>query len=80
MSASFSSDNADLDSKHPETSSAREVKQLSGSEVAQYSLSDVVLPLPGWNVDYPEGAIGQLYEKILAADGLDPHRMRRDQR
>jgi len=43
-------------------------------------LTDVVLPLPGWNVEYPSGAIRKLYEDILAADGLNPMRMRRDQR
>ena len=38
------------------------------------------MPIPGWNVDYPGGAIGELYEKIMKADGLDAHKMRRDQR
>ena len=38
------------------------------------------MPLPGWNVDYPGGRIGQLYRDIMKADGLDPDRMRREQR
>jgi len=38
------------------------------------------MPLPGWNIDYPAGDIGELYTKILQEDGLDPKRMQRDQR
>jgi len=38
------------------------------------------MPLPGWNIDYPAGDIGELYTKILKEDGLDPKRMQRDQR
>ena len=41
---------------------------------------DVVMPLPGFDVDYPGGRIGELYLEIMRADGLDPHRMRREQR
>lgn len=48
--------------------------------MANYTIADVVMPLPGWNVEYPGGDIGKLYFDILSADGLDPHKMRRDQR
>lgn len=48
--------------------------------MGDYTLLDVILPLPGWNVDYPGGAIGELYRGALKADDLDADRMRRDQR
>lgn len=59
---------------------SREVKVLTESDVDKYALTDVIMPLPGWLVDYPEGEIGQLYHDLLAADGLDPKKMRREQR
>lgn len=59
---------------------SREVRVLSESDVDKYALTDIILPLPGWHVEYPEGEIGQLYQELLAADGLDHKRMRREQR
>lgn len=72
-------DDDDSDRK-PQSAITRDVKQLTEDDVAEYSLSDVIMPLPGWHVEYPGGAMGKLYEDIMAADGLDPHKMRRDQR
>lgn len=63
-----------------ESSSDQEVKELAEEDLPNYTIHDVVLPLPGFNVDYPGGTIKELYEKILKADGLDMHRMRREQR
>jgi len=61
-------------------SSSQEVKQLTQEDLANYTIHDVIMPLPGWNIDYPAGDIGELYTKILEEDGLDPKRMQRDQR
>lgn len=66
--------------KNWETTSSPEVKQLTEENLGYYTIFDVVMPLPGWNVDYPGGAMRQLYFDIMKADGLDPNRMRRDQR
>jgi tRNA pseudouridine13 synthase len=63
-----------------QTSSSQEVKQLSEEDLPNYTIHDIIMPLPGWNIDYPAGDIGELYTKILHADGLDPKRMQRDQR
>ena len=30
------------------------------------------MPLPGTDVDYPGGELGELYRKYLKLDGLDP--------
>jgi len=57
-----------------------DVKQLTEEDLPNYTIFDVILPLAGWNVEYPGGACGEMYEKILKADGLDPKRMKRDQR
>ena len=70
-------------SKHKnsaETSSSQEVKVLTEEDLPDYQITDVLLPLPGWNVEYPGGPIGELFEKVLEADGLNIKRMRRDQR
>ncbi|KAL7420189.1 multisubstrate pseudouridine synthase 7 [Cryptotrichosporon argae] len=65
-----------------DNSSMREVHVLTAEDIAAgtYTIFDVVMPLPGWNIEYPGGAIGELYGRLLAADGLDKDRMRRDQR
>ena len=53
---------------------------LEEADLPSHTIRDVVMPLPGWNIEYPSGEIGELYRKILMADGLDPNRMRREQR
>ena len=35
-----------------------------------YSIHDIVLPLPGWDVTYPQNAASQWYEDMLDKDGL----------
>lgn len=39
--------------------------------MSQYSIYDVVLPLPGYSIMYPENALKQRYEEIMKADGVD---------
>ena len=65
-----------------ETSSEQSVRNLTTEDIEskKHTIFDIVMPLPGWNVDYPGGRVGELYEKIMRADGLDIHRMRREQR
>ena len=49
-------------------------------EGGQYSITDVVLPLPGFDVIYPPNAVKECYETFMASErggGLDPHDMRR---
>ncbi|EJT49021.1 pseudouridine synthase [Trichosporon asahii var. asahii CBS 2479] len=75
----YEHDAGDDDADNKETSS-RDVKRLTSADLGQYTLADVILPLPGWNIEYPGGRIGQLYKDALLADGLDPLRLRRDQR
>lgn len=44
---------------------------VTEENVHQYSIYDVVLPLPGYDIMYPENALRQRYEDLLAADGVD---------
>ncbi|OAP64242.1 hypothetical protein AYL99_00214 [Fonsecaea erecta] len=53
------------------------------AESGQYSIFDIVLPLPGFDVVYPANASGEWYKTFMASDaggGLDPYRMRRKQK
>ena len=62
------------------TASSVKVKVLAAEDLDKYTLADVVLPLPGFDIKYPEGPLYEKYKDIMAADGLDPAKMRRDQR
>lgn len=45
-----------------------------------YSVYDVVLPQPGFDVEYPSNSIGDFYKTFMGSErggGLDPHNMRR---
>jgi tRNA pseudouridine13 synthase len=57
-----------------------EVKELTEEDLPNYTIFDVVMPLPGWNIDYPGGKIGQLYRDAMLADGVNPDKMRREQK
>lgn len=37
----------------------------------KWSVFDVVMPLPGFEVDLPGGRLGEMFKQILKADGLD---------
>ncbi|GAM82241.1 hypothetical protein ANO11243_002200 [Dothideomycetidae sp. 11243] len=54
-------------------------RPLSADEAAsgKYSIFDIVLPLPGFDVIYPANAVGEFYKEVMGKDGLDPHDMRR---
>lgn len=56
------------------------VKVLTEADLSSYQLSDVILPLPGWDVTLPEGPLLDKLKAVMALDGLDPLQMRRDQK
>jgi tRNA pseudouridine13 synthase len=56
------------------------VKTLTTEEVDKYSIFDVIMPLPGKDVAYPEGTLGGMYREILRIDGLDPDNFVRKQK
>jgi tRNA pseudouridine13 synthase len=50
------------------------------AESGKYTIDDVVLPLPGWDISYPPNEIGAFYKEFMgSAKGghLDPYNMRR---
>ena len=50
------------------------------AESGMYTIFDVVLPTPGFDILYPANEIGEFYEKFMASErggGLNPHDMRR---
>lgn len=48
-----------------------QVMALTESNVDQYSIEDVVLPLPGHSIEYPANEIGAAYRKMITTDGID---------
>ncbi|KAF1844234.1 pseudouridine synthase-like protein TruD/Pus7 [Cucurbitaria berberidis CBS 394.84] len=57
-------------------------RPLTASEAAsgKYAICDVVLPQPGYDVEYPKNAIGEFYKEFMGSEkggGLDPYNMRR---
>lgn len=49
----------------------------------RYTVYDVVLPTPGYDVVYPDNEIGDFYREFMAREengSLDPHKMRRMRR
>lgn len=59
---------------------APKVKVLTETDVMRYSIFDVVMPLPGKDVAFPGGDLGQMYREFLVKDGLDPDNFDRKQK
>ncbi|RMZ70865.1 uridine synthase pus7 [Pyrenophora seminiperda CCB06] len=60
-------------------------RALTAAEVAsgQYTIWDVVLPQPGFDIEYPKNDIGAFYTEFMGSEqggGLDPFNMRRQWR
>jgi tRNA pseudouridine13 synthase len=50
------------------------------AEGGKYTIEDVVLPLPGWDILYPSNEIGAFYKEFMGSEKgghLDPNNMRR---
>ncbi|CAH0473707.1 unnamed protein product [Peronospora belbahrii] len=65
-----------LPNKKARTSSGATRHDASASVVttenlSQYSIYDVVLPLPGYSIMYPDNALRQQYDEILQVDAVD---------
>lgn len=56
------------------------VKTLTEEDLDKYTIFDVVMPLPGTDVAYPGGKLGERYREFLRLDGLDPENFVRKQR
>ncbi|XP_044279389.1 pseudouridylate synthase 7 homolog isoform X1 [Varanus komodoensis] len=49
---------------------------IEETEVDNYTIHDVVMPLPGFDVIYPKHKIGESYKEMLAMDNLDINNMK----
>ena len=50
------------------------------ADSGRYTVFDIVLPQPGFDVVYPPNKVGEYYKSFMASErggGLDPHNMRR---
>ncbi|KIL68071.1 hypothetical protein M378DRAFT_158583 [Amanita muscaria Koide BX008] len=56
------------------------VKTLTEDDLERYSIFDVIMPLPGTDVAYPGGELGEKYCEFLRMDGLDPDNFIRKQK
>jgi tRNA pseudouridine13 synthase len=59
---------------------APKVRVLTEDDVSRYSIFDVIMPLPGKDVAFPGGSLGELYREFLVKDGLDPDNFDRKQK
>ncbi|KAF9585989.1 multisubstrate pseudouridine synthase 7 [Lunasporangiospora selenospora] len=50
-------------------------KVLTPENVDQYSIYDVILPCPGYDIIYPQHELLDKYKELMAQDGLDPLKM-----
>jgi hypothetical protein len=56
------------------------VRAITEEELDSIKIEDIVLPLPGHNVVYPNNVIKEWYEELLAVDGLSFSAMKQNVR
>lgn len=56
------------------------IKTLTEEDLDKHTIFDVIMPLPGTDVAYPGGPLGERYREFLRMDGLDPDDFVRKQR
>lgn len=56
------------------------IKTLMEDDLEKYTIFDVIMPLPGTDVAYPGGNLGERYREFLCMDGLDPYNFVRKQK
>ncbi|KAJ7638956.1 pseudouridine synthase [Roridomyces roridus] len=59
---------------------APRIKTLTEEDLDKYTIFDVIMPLPGADVAYPGGNLGEKYREYLRMDGLDPDNFVRKQK
>jgi tRNA pseudouridine13 synthase len=64
------------------TSSVPKVHALTAQDIksGKYTIQDVVLPMPGFAVQYPAGQLGEVYRRVIREDGINPDDMWRKQK
>lgn len=75
----------DIEMTDPDESPFQRARSLTEEEVqsGKYSIFDLVLPCPGYDVIYPSNDIGDFYVEFMGRPengGLNPHKMRRSKK
>lgn len=60
-----------VDDSKDDTPKADAVKVLCEEDLDKYSIFDIVLPLPGFDVKYPDNQVKDWYIEILQESGLE---------
>ena len=71
---------ADRSTKFEDTITRARVLSEEEADTGKYSVFDIVLPTPGFDIIYPDNEIGEYYKSFMASErggGLDPYDMRR---
>ncbi|XP_046392653.1 pseudouridylate synthase 7 homolog [Ischnura elegans] len=56
------------------------VRALTEKDLETAKIEDVVLPLPGYDITYPNNVVAKWYEELLAVDGLSSETMKQNVR
>ncbi|XP_028412402.1 pseudouridylate synthase 7 homolog [Dendronephthya gigantea] len=56
--------------------SSEPVKFVTSEDINLYTIHDVIMPLPGYDVIYPDHSVKACYEELLSHDNLDIKNMR----
>jgi len=49
---------------------------ITKENIDKYTIYDIVLPMPGHDIIYPDNDIKEYYENLLKKDGIDPKDMK----
>ena len=53
---------------------------MTEEDLDKYTIFEVIMPLPGIDVAFPGGLLGDRYREFLVVDGLDPNNFHRKQK
>lgn len=62
--------NDDSNSSNQSECSNPTIVSIDKNNILNYTIADVVLPLPGYDVTYPNNEVADWYKDLLLADGL----------
>ena len=60
-----------IDTESAEVEHREEPLVITEDNISEFQITDVVLPLPGYDVRYPDNETASWYHELLAADGFE---------
>ncbi|PWW80073.1 tRNA pseudouridine synthase D [Tuber magnatum] len=75
-------DDTGVASTNPGEEKFKRARALSKEEAesGKYTIKDIVLPTPGWDIIYPQNALMEIYSRVMKEHELDPLNMKRNHR